>query len=37
MEEFIGASLSEPHIDRDNGPRARKNGIYVWEWLKAGI
>ena len=27
---LIGASLSEPHIDRDNGPRARKNGIYIY-------
>ena len=26
---IIGASLSEPHIDRDNGPCARKNGIYL--------
>ena len=26
---IIGASLSEPHIDRDNGPRARNNGIYL--------
>ena len=25
----IGASLSEPHIDCDNNPRARNNGMYV--------
>ena len=26
---IIGANLSEPHIDHDNSPRARNNGIYV--------
>ena len=25
---IIGASLSKPHIDHDNGPLARNNGIY---------
>ena len=25
----IGASLSEPHIDHDNGPCARNNGMYL--------
>ena len=26
---FIGASLSEPHIDHDNGSRVRNNGMYL--------
>ena len=26
---IIGASLSEPHIDRDNSPRAWNNGMYI--------
>ena len=29
----IGASLSEPHIDRDNVPRARKNGMSLSIYL----
>ena len=28
MYFFIGASLSKPHIDHDNGLRARNNGMY---------
>ena len=27
--DIIQASLSKPHIDHDNGPRARNNGIYL--------
>ena len=26
---MIGASLSKPHIDHDDGPRARNNGVSV--------
>ena len=26
---FIGASLSKPHIDHDNVPRTRNNGMYL--------
>ena len=26
---LFGASLSKPHIDHDNGPRMRNNGIYL--------
>ena len=26
---FVGVSLSEPHIDCDNGPRAQNNGMSV--------
>ena len=25
----IGVSLSEPHIDCDNGPRVQNNGMYL--------
>ena len=25
----IGASLSEPHTDRDNSPHVRNNGMYL--------
>ena len=27
---IIGASLSEPHIDRDKGPHAQNNGMYMY-------
>ena len=27
--KFIGMSLSEPHIDRDNVPRTWNNGMYL--------
>ena len=30
---LIGVSLSEPHIDHDNGLCARNNGIYVSIYL----
>ena len=30
---IIGASLSEPHIDCDNGPRAWNNGMSVSMYL----
>ena len=26
---IFGASLSEPHIDHDNGPRTQNNGMYL--------
>ena len=29
----IGVSLSEPHIDHDNGPRARNNATYLCIYL----
>ena len=29
MYFFIGASLSKPHIDRDNGLHTRNNGMYL--------
>ena len=29
MSTIIGASLSELHIDHDNGPHMRNNGVYV--------
>ena len=29
ISTVIGASLSEPHIDHDNGPRTRNNGMYL--------
>ena len=30
---LIGANLSEPHIDHDNGPRTRNNGMYLSMYL----
>ena len=27
--DVVGVSLSEPHIDHDNGPRTRNNGMYL--------
>ena len=30
---IIGASLSKPHIDRDNGPRTWNNGMSVSMYL----
>ena len=33
MFTLIGANLSEPHIDHDNSPCARNNGIYVCSYL----
>ena len=30
IKEIIGASLSKPHIDRDNGPRMRNIGMYMY-------
>ena len=29
ISTIIGVSLSKPHIDHDNGPRTRNNGIYL--------
>ena len=33
LHDLIGESLSEPHIDHDNDPSARNNGIYVSIYL----
>ena len=30
---IIGVSLSEPHIDHDNGPRVQNNAIYVPKYV----
>ena len=30
---LIGVSLNEPHIDHDNGPCARNNGMYLSIYL----
>ena len=30
---IVGVSLSEPHIDHDNVPRARNNGMYLCIYL----
>ena len=35
---FIRASLSEPHIDHDNGPvHTRNNGIYLCAYLSMSV
>ena len=30
---IIGASLSKPHIDHDNGPRVRNNAIHLFIYV----
>ena len=35
-QAVFGASLSEPHIDHDNDPRAEKLSIYVSIYLSRG-